>query len=134
MNTNPVNSSNDLLFKEECYQIVGLAMKVHSSLRKGFKEIVYKDALEIELQRTNIPYKREQSFNIKYDGIVLPHKFNADFLVFEQIILEVKAVTETPYEAFKQTLNYLKASQVTLGIILNFGTDKLTFNRVVCTY
>ncbi len=78
--------------------------------------------------------KEEKSFNIDYEGIVLPHKFNADFLVFNLIILEIKAVSQIPVDSFKQTLNYLKASQIKLGILINFGADKLEFQRIICTY
>src|SRR5687767_8866988 len=117
--------SGELLFKEECFLIVGLAMKVHNKLGKGFKEIVYKDALEIEFRRNNIPYIREVRFNILYDDTILRHKFSADFFVYDSIIIEAKATSFTPFAAFAQTLNYLKASTVKLGIILNFGMDRL---------
>jgi GxxExxY protein len=113
--------SGELIYKEECFAIVGLAMRVHNKLGKGFKEVVYKDALEIEFQKSNIPYSREQTFNIIYDDVILRHKFNADFLVYDSIIIEAKASAITPYDTFRQTLNYLKASKIQLGIIINFG-------------
>jgi GxxExxY protein len=124
----------ELLFKEECFVIVGLAMKVHNQLGRGFREIVYKDALEIEFKRNCIPYKREEPFKIIYDQVILPRRFNADFLLYGSIMLEAKATAVTPYDAFCQTLNYLKAAKVKLGIIINFGMHKLEFKRVVCTY
>jgi len=125
----------DLIFKEECYKIVGFCMKIHTRLGKGFKEIVYRDALEIEFKKDkSIWYEREKTFNIFYEEIILPHKFNADFFLFRSIILKVKAVTHVPTDAFRQTINYLKASQVKLGILVNFGADKLEFHRVICTY
>ena len=109
-------------------------MKVHTRLGKGFKEIVYKDALEIEVKNNLIPYEREKPFSIQYEGIILPHQFKADFFVFNAIILEIKAAVQFHYENFRQTLNYLKPSQIKLGILINFGEDKLNFKRVVCTY
>ncbi len=109
-------------------------MKIHNKLGRGFKEIVYKDALELELQKSNIPYTREHSFNIRYEDVILPHSFIADYFVFNAIILEVKSTSFIHAEAFRQTLNYLKASQIQLGIILNFGSERLDFKRVVCTY
>ena len=81
--------NNELIFKDECYQIVGLCMKVHSRLGSGFKEVVYKDALFLELRAAGIPFEREKPFSILYDGITLQHTFNADFLVFNRIILEI---------------------------------------------
>lgn len=125
---------DDLLFKDECYKIVGLSMKVHTKLGRGFKEIVYKDALEIEFQNNLIPYEREKPFNIQYDNVILPHRFDADFLVFNSIILEIKASIQLHPSNFKQTLNYLKASEIKLGILINFGEDKLNFKRIVCTH
>jgi GxxExxY protein len=128
------NIIDDLLFKEECYKIIGLSMKVHTKLGKGFKEVVYKDALEIEFKKNTILYEREKPFNIQYDDVILKHHFDADFFVFDSVILEIKAARMFHYDNFRQTLNYLKASQVKLGILINFGEDKLNFKRVVCTY
>ena len=124
----------DLVFKDECYRIVGLCMKVHSKLGKGFKEIVYKDALEIEFIRNEIPYQREKPFKIQYEDVVLRHEFTADFFVFNSLILEIKATFQFHPDNFKQTLNYLKASQVKLGVLINFGEDQLKFKRIVCSY
>jgi GxxExxY protein len=124
----------DLLFKEECYKIIGICMKIHAILGKGFKEIVYKDAMEVEFKKANILYEREKRFNIQYEDIILTHKFHGDFLVFESIILEVKASYELRADNFKQTLNFLKSAQVKLGLLINFGEDKLNFKRVICSY
>ena len=127
------NIIDDLLFKEECYKIIGLSMKVHTKLGKGFKEVVYKDALEVEFKKNAILYEREKPFNIQYDDVILKHRFDADFFVFDSVILEIKAARLFHYDNFRQTLNYLKASQVKLGILINFGEDKLNFKRIVCT-
>jgi GxxExxY protein len=124
----------DLLFKDECYKIIGLSMKIHSKPGKGFKEVVYKDALEIELIRNEMPYQREKAFKIIYEENTLRHEFNADFFVYDSVILEIKAAYQFHPDNFKQTLNYLKASQVKLGILINFGEDQLKFKRVVCSY
>lgn len=109
-------------------------MKVHSRLGMGFKEVVYKDALEIEFLRNRIPYKREKAFKIQYEDVLLRHEFNADFFVYDSIILEIKATSTMRPENFRQTLNYIKASDVKLGILVNFGQGRLSFQRVVCTY
>lgn len=121
-----------LIYRDECFKIVGLCMKIHRLLGKGFKEIVYKDALEIEFQKAGIPYCREKKFKIEYESEVLKHSFDADFLVFDGIILEIKACPLLFAESFKQTLNYLKVAKIRLGILINFGTDKLEFQRIVC--
>ncbi len=126
---------SDLIYKEECYKIVGLCMKVHTRLGTGFSEMIYKDALEVELKKDrSIYYEREKSFHIVYEGTVLPRKFNIDFYILDCMMVEVKAVSQIPVDAFKQTLNYLKASRIQLGILINFGADRLEFRRIVCTY
>ncbi len=66
---------NDLLYKEEAYKIIGTCMEVHNNLGAGFLEIVYKDALEYEFNKNNIPYEREKEYMVHYNNIILPHKF-----------------------------------------------------------
>jgi GxxExxY protein len=83
---------DDLIYREECYRIVGLCMKIHSSLGKGFSELVYQDALEVELKRNGIPYEREKTITVQYEGETLKRAFRVDFLVFNCIILEIKAL------------------------------------------
>ncbi len=122
---------NDLVYKDEAYQIIGVCMDVHNILGGGFLEIVYKDAIEFELHKRLIPYEREKQYDIPYKEITLPHKFYADFIVFDKIILEVKAVEGIADEFLKQTINYLAVSKCKLGLIVNFGRDKLTYKRVV---
>jgi GxxExxY protein len=103
-------------------------------LGKGFKEIVHKDAMEVEFKKANIPHEREKRFNIQYEKVILTHKFDADFFVFNSIILEVKASFELRTDNFKQTINYLKASEIKLAILINFGEDKLNFKRTICSH
>lgn len=106
-------------------------MEVHTNLGMGFKEAVYKDALEIELKTQKIPFVKEKQFKIEYKGIVLPHKYYADFIVFNSIILEIKSASFIIDNFIAQTINYLKASGIKLGIIANFGERSLTYKRVV---
>jgi len=120
-----------IIYKEESYQIIATCLEVHRILGKGFSEIVYKDALEYEFQRMNIPYEREKIFDVDYKDIVLKHKFTADFIVYDKIILEVKAVGEVINKFLKQTLNYLNVTKYKLGIIVNFGEDTLKYKRLV---
>lgn len=106
-------------------------MEVHKLLGRGFLEIVYKDALEYEFTINNIPYEREREFCIQYKDKILPHKYYADFVLYNKIILEIKAVNGIIDEFVKQTLNYLAASKCKLGLIVNFGEDSLKYKRVV---
>jgi len=121
----------EIILKEESYTIVGLCMEVHTELGMGFKEIVYKDAMEYEFVKNKIPFRREKKYKIVYKGIILPHSYSADFIVYDSIILEVKATTMIINSFVKQTINYLKASGLKLGISANFGEKSFLSKRVV---
>jgi len=120
-----------LLNEKETYEIIGLSMEVYKILGKGFSEVVYKDALEYEFTQRAISFQREKEFKIKYKEIFLPRKYNADFVVFDKIILEVKAVESIVSGHIKQTLNYLAASGLKIGLIVNFGEYSLKHKRVI---
>lgn len=106
-------------------------MEVHNNLGAGFLEIVYKDALEYEFNKARIPYEREVKYDVNYKGIILPHKFYADFVVFGKIILEIKGVKAIPDEYIAQCINYLKVSQNKLALLVNFGELRLNYKRLV---
>ena len=121
-----------MLFEKETYQIIGICMEVHRRLGHGFSEIVYKDALEIEFQARNIEYKREKEYSIEYKGLMLRHKFYADFIVFDKIILEAKAVNGIfSKDDMAQSINYLKVSGCKIGLMINFGQSKLVHQRLI---
>ena len=122
---------SDLILKDESYKIIGICMEVHNNLGAGFLEIVYKDAVEFEFRRAGILYEREKEYVVNYKGVMLPHKFYADFVVFDQIILEVKGMSGIADEFIAQALNYLKVSGNRLALIVNFGEIKLNHRRVV---
>ncbi|MFW6277736.1 MAG: GxxExxY protein [Prolixibacteraceae bacterium] len=121
----------DLIFKEESYEIIGKCFEVHNQLGPGFLEIVYKDALELEFRKAGIPYEREKEYLVNYKGTILPHKFYADFVVFDSIILEVKAVSAIIDEFVARSINYLKISENKLALLVNFGELKLKYQRIV---
>ncbi len=100
-----------LIYKQESYKIIGKCFDAHNNLGAGFLEIVYKDALEYEFKKSNIPFEREKEYTVNYDGIILPHKFYADFVIFDKIILEIKAVSEIHPKFIAQAINYLKVSE-----------------------
>lgn len=123
--------SNNIIHKEESYAIVGVLYEVYNNLGGGFSEIVYKDALEYEFKELNISFKREMEFNVTYKETVLPHKFYADFVVFDTIILEIKSVDYFHNKHISQCINYLKVSQCKLAILANFQKDTLKYKRIV---
>ena len=120
-----------IIHKEESYQIIGICMEVHNNLGVGFSEIVYKDALELELKNANIEYSREKEYTVNYKGIILSHKFYADFVIFDKIILEVKGKNKIADEDIAQCINYLKVSGNNLALLVNFGEPKLNYKRIV---
>jgi GxxExxY protein len=120
-----------LIYKNEAYDIIGACMEVHRELGKGFTEIVYSDALEIEFKRIKINYQKEVRFDISYKGVLIPHHYKADFVIDDKIILEIKAIDTLTSSHVKQTLNYLAASRLKLGLLVNFGQDSLQYNRVI---
>lgn len=120
-----------LIYKEECYQIVGKCFEVHNALGHGFLEIVYKDALELLFYQEQIFFEREKAYDVYFRNILLPHKFFADFVVFGKIILEVKCLSILNHEHIAQTISYLKVSGNRLGPLLNFGRGKLEYKRLI---
>ncbi|MFN0081002.1 MAG: GxxExxY protein [Ferruginibacter sp.] len=123
---------NEFLFKQETYEIIGLCMEVHRILGNGFSEIVYKDAVTIEAKFREFAIEREKKFEIVYKEQTLPHHFFADFVFFDEIIVEVKAIDkEINDEHIAQTLNYLKISDCRVGLIINFGRKSLEYKRLV---
>ena len=120
-----------IIHKDESYQIIGICMEVHNNLGPGFLEIVYKDALEYEFKKANINFEREKEYTVNYKEIILPHKFFADFVIFDKIILEVKAVSQITDKFTAMAINYLKVSELKLTLIVNFGELKLNNKRIV---
>ena len=120
-----------IIHKEESYQIIGICMEVHNNLGAGFSEIVYKDALELEFKNAKIEYSREKEYTVNYKDIILSHKFYADFVIFDKIILEVKGKNKIADEDIAQCINYLKVSGNNLALLVNFGEPKLNYKRIV---
>ena len=121
-----------IIYKEESYKIVGTAFKVYNTLGPGFLEAVYQEALEIELQRQGIPYEREKELKIVYDGVELKQTYKADFVCFGKIIVELKAVSELDDAHRAQVYNYLHATGLKMGLLLNFGNaEELEKQRIV---
>jgi GxxExxY protein len=122
----------NLPLREETDIIIGLAIEVHKILGPGFLEIVYKDALEYEFKENNYQFSREEEYIVLYKKVILKHKFYADFVVFNNVIVEIKAKQGgIAQEDLAQTINYLKVSGCKVGLVLNFASSKLQIKRVV---
>ncbi len=121
----------NITYKEESYAIVGCLFDVYNQLGSGFSEIVYKDAIEHEFNLREIPFEREKQYTVKYKDIILPHKFYADFVVMDKIILEIKSIEVLNDKHLAQCINYLKISGCKLALLVNFHKDFLDHQRIV---
>jgi GxxExxY protein len=122
---------SSIIYKSESYKLMGIMFDIHSNLGKGFSEIVYKDAIEYELEKSLIFFEREKEYNVKYKDVFLKHKFYADFVLFDKIILEVKCCNSISDSHIAQAMNYLKVSNNKLAIIVNFNNNSLEYKRIV---
>ena len=122
---------SDFLYKSETYKIIGAAMEVHKELGCGFFEAVYQEALELEFQYRNIPYQREPKLDIFYKGQLLKKYYEADFICYDEVIVELKALSALASEHEAQLLNQLKATRLKVGLLINFGRKSLEYKRLV---
>jgi GxxExxY protein len=122
---------SEMLYEEKTYEIIGAAMEVHRELGSGFLEGVYQEALEKEFTSKNIEFERETQLDIHYKGVLLSKRYIADFICYNSIIIELKALKSLNSEHEAQVLNYLKATKFKLGLLINFGNKTLTFKRLI---
>ena len=115
----------------ETYQVIGAGMAVHRELGCGFLEKVYRVALRFEFERMRVPFATEKHLRICYKGITLPVGYFTDFICFESIVVEVKALSAIGGQEEAQLLNYLKASGMRRGLLLNFGARSFQHKRMV---
>ena len=113
------------------YEIIGAAIEVHKNLGGGFLEVVYGDALEMEFQERGIPYQREKGPRIYYKDKVLPHFYKPDFVCYDSVVVELKAVDSISGDNQAQIINYLAATKCKVGLLLNFGRSSLEQKRFV---
>jgi len=119
------------IYKDETYRIIGAAQEVHKELGSGFLEPVYQEALRLELEDRDIPFKQEQELQIRYKERFLEKKYVADFVCFGKIIVELKAVDKLIAVHEAQLLNYLNATSHRIGLLLNFGQASLAIKRLI---
>jgi GxxExxY protein len=125
-----VSEEKELIFKDEVYAIVGAAMEVHSELGPGFLEAVYHAALKVELASRNIPFESEKPLPVFYKGQRLEAEYRADLICYGKIIVELKALDRLSSKEEAQMLNYLKATDMRVGVLINFGSKgKLEWKR-----
>ena len=123
---------DDLLLKDEVYAVVGAAFAVHNELRSGFAEAVYQEAMEVELRLRGIPFERQKRLRISYKGHDLATEFVADLVCYGSVIVELKAQRELAGYEEAQVINYLRATGLRVGLLINFGDPaRLEWHRYV---
>lgn len=113
------------------YLVIGAAMKVHSRLGSGFLEAVYQEALETEMRGRHIPFRREPRIAVAYAGKPLDSVYRPDFIVYDEVIVELKAVDALIDEHRSQVIHYLRATDLRLALLLNFGARRLEYERLI---
>jgi len=121
---------NKYKYSEETANIIGRALEVHKILGNGFQEVIYQRALEIEFSNFDIPFKREFEMPIIYKGEQIGTR-RVDFLLYEKISVELKALTKLEPVHFAQAINYLEAYNLEIGLLLNFGAESLEIKRLL---
>lgn len=122
----------ELIFKDEVYAIIGAALEVYNTLRPGFAEGVYQESMEIESARRKLPFVPQQEIPVFYKEIRLKKFYVADFVFYEKIIVEIKALDKLTPREDAQLLNYLKATRYPLGLLINFGNPaEMEWKRLV---
>lgn len=115
---------------ERTHAVLGAAFEVHGLLGPGFLEAVYCQALALEFDERHIPYRREAPFSIEYKGHMLDASYRVDFLCFDSVVVEIKAIPSVGALEKAQVINYLKASGLEVGLLLNFGARSLQYERI----
>lgn len=126
------NEKSDLLFKEEVYEIIGAAIEVHKELGPGFLESVYEEAMVLESKKRKIPYETQVKLPIHYKSQKLNKEFIGDYIGFGKIIVELKSIPKLTKVEEAQIINYLKATGLKVGLLINFGSHgRLEWKRYV---
>ena len=121
-----------MLFENETYAIRGACFEVYNTLGHGFLEAVYQEALALEFEKADIPYVEQKELRLQYKGIPLQQFYKADFVCFDKIVVELKAVAELKKEHAAQVRNYLKSTGLKLGLLVNFGNpNDIEVQRII---
>lgn len=129
MNTNAFK--HELILIGECFKIVGACMAVHNELGSAFLEPVYQEALALEFTKRGIPYSKEHRLEIYYKEALLEKKYYADFLCYNQLVVELKACSGLTDQHIAQALHYLSALKLNLALLINFSTPRLQWKRII---
>jgi GxxExxY protein len=121
----------ELLYKQEVYTLIGIAMTVHNEMGSGFAEPIYEEAFTVELIENNIPFEQQKHLTVFYKGKPLKKYYTADLICYGGVIVELKALSTLISENEAQLLNYLKITGLRVGLLINFGAKSLQYKRMV---
>jgi GxxExxY protein len=124
----PSYGGEEYPMSRETYEIIGFCMEIHRTLGPGLAENLYKDAMEVECDQRKLKFEREKLFEVTYKGVVLKHRYKADFVIGD-IIVEVKAQEGGHENAAPQLINYLALAKAPVGLLINFGESSLRYKR-----
>ena len=125
-------AEDEIIYKDECYAIIGACFELHNELGSGFAEPIYQEALEVELKLQGIPFRSQDELEVHYKGHLLDAKYKPDFICYEKIIVEIKSLNDIADRHRSQVHNYLKITGFRLGILVNFSAyPRLQYERIV---
>ncbi len=122
---------SQLIYEQKSYKIIGACFEVHKELGSGFLEGVYQEALKMEFETLGIPFEREKQLLIYYKNRKLQKRYKSDFICYNQILIELKALNQLTSEHESQIINYLKATNLKVGFLFNFGEKSLKYKRFI---
>ena len=125
------NKDDGFLYKDLTYKIIGIAMEIHRELQSGFLEAVYEEVMSKELKKAKIPFENQVRIDIYYKGEKLDKQYQADFIIDKKVLVELKGISKITDIERAQVINYLKATGLKVGLIINFGGKSLEWERVV---
>ena len=128
--TNNTNKEREILFKKESYRIIGACFEVYNDKGNGFLEAVYQECLKMEFGKQKITFIEKPKLESEYKGQKLSQSYEPDFFCFNKIIFELKAVKSLSNEHRAQVFNYLKATELKIGLLINFGSEGLENKRL----
>ena len=126
-----INKDDGFLYKDLTYKIIGIAMEIHRELQSGFLEAVYEEVMSKELKKAKIPFENQVRIDIYYKGEKLDKQYQADFIIDDKVLVELKGISKITDIERAQVINYLKATGLKVGLIINFGGKSLEWERVV---
>ena len=124
-------NKDEFLYKELTYKIIGIAMEIHREMKSGYQEAVYEEIMCKELKKAKISFENQVKLDIYYKGEKLRKKYQADFIIDKKVLVELKGISRITDIERAQVINYLKATGIKIGLIINFGAKSIEWERVV---